>query len=133
MHAKVLLVVQDIIECEGGADATGIIACTLGVTTILCLVGVQEVHGLSLCALHRETGGECQLRHEVDGGLTSGNQLVVVGAVVLGTGDIVQRTGDVHTVEVVVILCGVLGVHDGGVGGGVDYRHEHAATVGTVT
>ena len=133
MLAEVLLVVQDIIKGQGGTDRASVVACTVVVASVQCFMRIQEVHRRALGALHRETGRQRQLRKEMDGGLACSDELVVVRAVVLRTCDVLQRTGDVHTVEVGIILSRVLRIPDGCVGRGIDHRHQHAATVGTVT
>ena len=83
MHAEVLLVVKDVVEGQRGTDGTAVVASAVGVASILSLVRVKKIHGLPLSALHCETRGEFQFRQECDGCLSSGNEFVVVGAVVL--------------------------------------------------
>ena len=133
MFTPCVLVVEHIVKSKRSAYAAGVVTSTSIVASVARLVWVKEVHHGAVGALHRQARIERKAWQEGESGLAGSDELVVVGAVVLGARQILKRAGHVDTVEVVIVLSGVVGIPYRSIGGSVDDRHEHAATVGTCT
>ena len=129
MLAEMLVPVEHVVEGPDGAGGAAVVACSVLVATLTRELRIEEVGRHALAAVEGEARGELQLGQEGDDGLASGEQLVVLAFVVLRTGDVLQRTVDVDAVEVGVVLSGIVGIPDGGVGRRCQYGGNHAATV----
>ena len=126
-----LVVGQDVIPRQHRVLVAVVRTLAILVAAVLRLVRVEEGGGDDVAAVQREGGLEGQfLGNERDERAARCNQSVLAVAVVAATFQVLQRAGDIGAVEIVVVLAGIIRVHDRRVLRGVDDGQHRAATVG---